>query len=287
MTATILNFTRDPRYMTRYGEAIRERREYVGYPTATALADESHRLAQREPERFHSFSQQSLSRWERDQSGDKIESAHGKSLRTLAYLLKWKSSEFEMHVGVPIGRVPDLDPEVRGSDTESDTPPPPGRLLGKLVSLPLYGSVSAGVSGLTSASGEEMLVTDHYDLSTDFLDGANPLDCHLMEVTGDSMTCENVRKTIPEGAKVIVNTAIKPSAGDVVVADIEVDGSRVAILKVYREQDRGVVLDSYNMDHERIFLTQSMEPRIIGVVMNYVPPGRRALRRMMSRRFLS
>jgi hypothetical protein len=39
--------------------------------------------------------------------------------------------------------------------------------------------------------------------------------------------------------------------------------------------------------HNRIFLTPDMEPRIVGVVVNFIPPGRRALRRMVSNRTVS
>jgi len=102
-------FWEDPRFMARYGEAIRERREYVGFTTATSCANESIRLEREDPLSFKRFSQSSLSRWELDKTGEFIESAHSRSLRTLAYLLNWSSEQFERRVGVSIGRVPRLD----------------------------------------------------------------------------------------------------------------------------------------------------------------------------------
>lgn len=128
--------------MARFGEAIRERREWVGYRTATECAAASARLALDDPVTFKKFSQSSLSRWELDKTGEAIQGAHGKSLRTLAYLLKWSAADFERNVGVPIGKVPYFDdPEASRAEHEQESRM---AIPGGLVMVPIVGSANGG-----------------------------------------------------------------------------------------------------------------------------------------------
>src|SRR5690625_793643 len=97
-------------YMSRFGEAIRERREVIGLD-GPELALRSHALEARDPVAFQRFSQQTLSRWESDRTGALISASHIRRLRSLAYLLEWSAKEMTERVGVNPGYVPGRDPE--------------------------------------------------------------------------------------------------------------------------------------------------------------------------------
>lgn len=105
--------------VSRYGMALQERRENVGFRMQSDLARAVKALEERGdlPEELRSFSQQWLSQLENDRTGDTIHSARPRQIRALAYMLKWSAADFEHHVGVPIGSVP-------GYDTPAATPRP-------------------------------------------------------------------------------------------------------------------------------------------------------------------
>jgi len=105
-------FWEDPRFMARYGEAIRERREYVGFTTATSCANESIRLEREDPLSFKRFSQSSLSRWELDKTGEFIEGAHSRSLRRLGLGRRVKPRSGRGFGGAP-ARIRTLDLLIR------------------------------------------------------------------------------------------------------------------------------------------------------------------------------
>lgn len=112
--------------MTRYGMAIEERRENVGFRTQSDLARAVRALHDRGalPIELRPFSQQWLSTLEDDRTGEAIHSARPRQIRALAYMLKWTAAEFEQHVGVPIGSVPVYDPQLAGKTTTLAFPPP-------------------------------------------------------------------------------------------------------------------------------------------------------------------
>src|SRR5690554_2057651 len=90
------------RFMPKFGEAIFERRDYLGISGPQA-ADISEDLARRDPAMYASFSQQTLSRWESDRDGSKIAASSPARIRALAHILQWTVAEFEKNVGVPAG----------------------------------------------------------------------------------------------------------------------------------------------------------------------------------------
>lgn len=204
-----------PTLMSRFGEAIRERREWVGFTTATDCARASEQLALDEPTRFKKFSQSSLSRWELDKTGQFIQGAHGMSLRTLAYLLKWNSNEFERHVGVPVGKVPYLDDN---AGSFSAALPDDLEVLGGLVKVPVFGVVNGGrpqdygvllvkpsmvrgdntrafqVEGSSMDTGREGGIRDGDYVLVD-LSLKDPINgkVFLLEIIGDGMTVKRLR----------------------------------------------------------------------------------------------
>lgn len=84
-----------------YGQALRERREYVGYRSQQALIDAIETVATDIP--MESFSQQWLSALERDRTGAVISGAYGPKLRTLAYMLNWTLADMQAVTGVHLG----------------------------------------------------------------------------------------------------------------------------------------------------------------------------------------
>lgn len=108
--------------MSRFGEAIQERREVAGYAKQGEAAVASAKLAAEYPELFQAFSQQWLSRLEADETGDAIKKAHPLRMMALAYLLKLDSAEFYERVGVAIATVPLR--ELKPADASSRGGPP-------------------------------------------------------------------------------------------------------------------------------------------------------------------
>lgn len=99
--------------MSRYGLALQERRELMGFRTQSDLARLAKKLHQDGvlPGGLKPFSQQWLSALEDDRTGESIGNARPRMIRALAYLLKWSSDEFREAVGVPIAPVPHFDDE--------------------------------------------------------------------------------------------------------------------------------------------------------------------------------
>lgn len=154
-------------------------------------------------------------------------------------------------------------------------PNQPAQPILGLVRVRHLGEVNAGMRA-NGAYGDEM---DQRELLADYLDGSDPANCFLLDVTGDSMTCEDIRKSIPAGSTLIVDPTLQPENGDPVVCEMEIAGERIGVVKLWRPTGRGIVLDSYNQDHPPVLLTNEMECILRGVVVNWVPPGRKALRR--------
>lgn len=148
-------------------------------------------------------------------------------------------------------------------------------LLGKLVQVRHLGEVNAGLA-TNGAYGVEM---EKREILADYLDGSDPQACFLLDVTGDSMTCEDIRKSIPAGSTLVVDPTLRPERGDAIVCELEINGDRRGVVKIFQPTGRGVVLDSHNQAHSPILLTEDMECVVNGVVVNWIPPGRKALRK--------
>ena len=121
--------------MSRYGEAIYERRDFLGI-TGPDLAAMSVDLMRQDPALYAKFSQQTLSRWESDKTGAIIAASSPARIRALAKLLDWSVEQFEHHVGVP-------------GNTSLVTAMPEGQvqLYGELVMVPVVGVANGGRPG--------------------------------------------------------------------------------------------------------------------------------------------
>ena len=255
-----------PIHMNRYGETIMERREVMGFKSQGLLADESDKLQREDPEKFRSFSQQSLSRWEKDRTGDKINSGNAKSLRTLAYLLEWGQYDFERNVGVSIGRVPRLDDDFKG--TIFDESPKVGRKLAHGVSVRHLGTVNAGLKGLRSAEGDEVWVEIPRSIARSYARE----DMFVLDVEGDSMTSADARRSIPEGASVVFHRTLQPKPGQVIVSWLERQDKGVLKVAKKDDDDGYVLLESYNMKHEPITVNKDNPAHWQGTVIGWWVP---------------
>jgi len=241
-----------PYFMSRFGEAIRERREWVGFSTATACAQASERLEMDDPRSYKAFSQSSLSRWELDKTGGAIESAHGKSLRTLAYLLKWTSAEFEAHVGVSIGRVPQLDGLPRAVHLDSDL------LLSDGVQINVYGAGTGPAWGDTDI------------LETLYIPGLKPDRDYIgLRATGDSMS-----PYLSKGEVAVIHRdegSVQP--GDYAAVWLSNDGC--VIKRLVQELDDGtLLLESLNPpDGEPRYFQAPDGSRVLGKVIHRLLKG--------------
>lgn len=243
-----------------------ERREVLGYKSQGILSEASEKLQREDPDNFRSFSQQSLSRWEKDRTGDKINSGNAKSLRTLAYLLEWGQHDFERNVGVSIGRVPRLDDDFKG--TIFDDSPKVGRKLSPGVFVRHLGTISAGLKGLRSAEEDDVWVEIPRSISRSYARD----DMFVLDVEGDSMTSADVRKSIPAGATVVFHKTLEPKPGQVTVNWLE--SMDMGVLKVARQdEDEGyVLLESYNTKHEPITVNKENPARWQGTVIGWWVP---------------
>lgn len=233
-----------PFLMSRFGEAIRERREFVGFKTATDCAAASQRLAIEEPTKYKKFSQSSLSRWELDRTGENIQSAHGKSLRTLAHLLKWSASEFEENVGIPIGNVPGYDDPRRSKMGDSEGM---FTIPGGMVSVPVMGMANGG------RPRDYGVLVD-----ADFVHGDNT---RAYKVSGSSMD-DGSDKAIKDGEWVLADISLTdPVSGKIFLLEIIGDGMTVKRLK---RQFGEWVFTSDNPECEESW--REDEVRIVGLV---------------------
>lgn len=94
-----------------------------------------------------------------------------------------------------------------------------------------------------------------------------------LEVRGESMTCVDVRFSVPEGTTVIM-AKIDPQPGDIIA--VYLPALEMGILKVFRPQEDSVILESYNREHLPIRMDEHTEFEIQGVMVGMVSVGRRA-----------
>lgn len=261
----ICDWYEDVGYMSRYGEAITERREVLGYRFQPALADASRELEKEDPDNFKAFSQQTLSRWENDRDGAKLEGSNAKALRTLAYLLEWTSEEFYERVGVPIGPVPQLDETMER------------RIFGFLerfgdraelsVRIPVYGSVAAGIRGFEQGEHDEYRRFAPEELPK----GVDPSKLYLVKSNGTSMYEEGMSRPVPDGAWLLVEHDALPEEGQLVVAYIpERD---IGVVKQFRKGAGDAVLRSYRVGGPMFWASEYPDMRLEGVVrrVSYEP----------------
>lgn len=109
--------------------------------------------------------------------------------------------------------------------------------------------------------------------SSSYLDRFDDSALFTLTVQGESMTCADVRFTIPEGTTVIM-AKIDPQPGDVIA--VYLPEHDMGILKIFKPNEDYVVLESYNREHPPIRMTQETEFEIQGVMVGQVSMGRRA-----------
>jgi SOS-response transcriptional repressor LexA len=99
--------------------------------------------------------------------------------------------------------------------------------------------------------------------------GFDPDDLFILDVTGDSMTCEEVKRSIPEGSSVLFHSKLEPRKGEVVVVWIpELGPKGVGVLKVFsRDKDEEIVLESYNPRGPRLPAQRYPGMRLQGVAI--------------------
>jgi len=134
------------------------------------------------------------------------------------------------------------------------------------------GTVSAGTGGSgvlvqPKAISVPDWIAAQFDLA--FVFAAN--------VSGDSMTCEDVAKSIPEGSIVFFhrpNEKMQPKATDIVYVHLQAED--VEVLKVF-QPDRGhTVLTSYNRTAKPILVDEANPGIVQGIYLGLEAKGPRA-----------
>jgi repressor LexA len=225
------------RFMPRFGEAILERREWLGL-SGSEVAARSEVLARTDPALYAKFSQQTLSRWETDRTGRAIAASSPARIRALAHILQWTVAEFERNVGVPIG----------GTYAVADSQPI--EIPGGLVLVPIVGLVNGGKPAMYGVP-----------VAPEFVRGNNT---RAFQVQGNSM--EKPDGGIRDGSWVLVDISVtQPVSGRVFLLEILGDGFTVKRLR--RVGDEWVFL-SDNPAAEEVWRADQV--RIIGVVYGTV-----------------
>lgn len=265
MTLSTTPFVLTEAMMSRYGEAILERREVMGFPKQGDLAEASKRLALEDQVTFAKFSQQWLSRLELDRDGETIQGANTKRLRTLAYLLGWGQYDFEHRVGVAIGRVPRLDDDLKG--TMFDESPKVGRKINEGVFVRHGGKVNAGLRNIGNATDDVVWVEIPRSLARNY----KREDLFVLDVEGDSMMSEDVKKRISPGSSVVFHKNLQPKPGQAIVCWLE--RYDIGVLKVAaRNGENHTVLYSHNNEHEPIIVNKDNPAIWQGTVVGWWSP---------------
>lgn len=108
------------------------------------------------------------------------------------------------------------------------------------------------------------------------LEGYAEADLVTLDVVGNSMACDDVRPTIPEGSTVYLHLRLEPQPGDIVA--VWVEREQRGILKVYGPRAGHIILQSYNDHHTPIVLQSGDCDYLQGVYLAHIVGGRRAHR---------
>lgn len=132
-----------------------------------------------------------------------------------------------------------------------------------------FGPVNAGLS-LTELSKEEVellsvpdWIADRYDLDQVF----------SMDIVGNSMACEDVHKSIPEGSRVYFLEGVQPNPGETVCARLF--DENLHVIKIYKPQQGYAILESYNHEHQPIIVNEDRPGDVVGVYLTHIPRGPR------------
>lgn len=171
--------------------------------------------------------------------------------------LEWTTKEFEAATGLNVPEalkggfetMPNVAPAATGGATAMH-----------------YGFVSAGKNG-NGNSIKPHPVT----IPTWISDRYNPDDIFVLTVVGDSMTCEDVRKNIPEGSEVYFHKSLRPERGEIIA--VWLDAHDFGVIKIYKPQREFTVLESYNRSHKPITIDESNPGTVQGVYIGKSEPS--------------
>lgn len=250
------------------GEALAERREFVGYATQTDLINALDSLLNDKPA-FAKFSQQWLSRLERDRTGEIIAAAHGPRLRGLAYALRWSLGDMQTATGVDLGIPPGW--QEAGIHPENSDWTPAGSLrvdaqkfnaLANIYRVPVIGLAAAG----TPVTDEEDARIIGWEYPTDTEYRPHML---CLEVDGESMN-DGAADGMRHGDRLYVDPRdMQLQEGKVYVVHIHGNG---IVVKRARKLGTDWWLFSDNSDYKP---TRPDEATVIGRVYYHQPRGKR------------
>lgn len=220
-------------FMSRYGEAIYERRDVLGL-TGPEVAALSEQYARENPAAYAKFSQQTLSRWESDNTGAIIAASSPARIRSLARALHWSIEDFTRNVAVPAFGI-------EAAKTASDS----GlmRIVGGLQIVPVVGTANGGRPGDYGLPVDPSLVR-----------GDNT---RAYQVEGDSMA-GGTEGGIRDGNWVLVDTSLTtPIPGRVFLLEIIGDGMTVKRLRQINNtwvfmSDNPTIAETWRDDQVRI-----------------------------------
>lgn len=139
---------------------------------------------------------------------------------------------------------------------QANTPHP---VKGGGPSVRLLGTVSAGHFGEAFADDAHEPV----DIPAHVLRRHDPADVFALDVSGESMLCDDAARSIPPGTRVYFHSRLRPNLGQIVCVRLERED--MSVIKVYRPGEHFVTLMSHNKAHRPIVLDENTPARIEGV----------------------
>lgn len=134
------------------------------------------------------------------------------------------------------------------------------RVKGRIQPVRFLGSVSAGLDGDGIAAPVDYLAVADF-----FLKNYRADDVYALEVTGDSMISDDLRRYVPPGSIILVHEELVPMPGQIVVAWLE--NEDMGVLKVYEEHHGEVWLVSHNASHAPIKVDSDTPASLRGVMI--------------------
>lgn len=129
-----------------------------------------------------------------------------------------------------------------------------------------YGPVSAGIKGHSKQLKPYPTLIPGW-LARKY----DSADIFVVTVEGDSMTCDDIRKSIPEGTEVYFHKKLTPHVGEVVAVWLE--DRDFGVIKIYKPERETSVLQSYNFKHPPILIDESNPAIIQGVYVGKSEPS--------------
>ena len=201
------------------------------------------------------FSQPYVSKIERGLADDRIPLWPSRKQTALIKIYRFTAAEAEQIAEkFNLDLFPDVPPE--SSPATADGP-----------KAMHYGSISAGITGRTKPikpypTNIPGWLARKYD----------PSDIFVLTVEGDSMTCDDIRKSIPEGTEVYFHKSLQPDDGEIVAVWLE--DHDFGVIKIYRPQRDTTVLQSYNFKHPPILIDERNPAIVQGVYVGKSEPSR-------------